>query len=1218
MNSNDVMVPYTPEFSNELSRKVKHVYEYDIKYYYPQLKLEKLIDLLEHTQYLFEMYLDLIHKNKVDDALSAFIIGCFYLYLIIPQSIQFQSKNKSYSIYSDMKKLYDSQSNMTNVILMVRDEIEKIQEDNSSGTLKGNSPNNDPTSLRIRALSLPVQNDVPASEIKSAVKASEVAQTNVLKPNYSIAAAMSADSTNNNRNVGTVNNNENKLSVDEPDTSEIVWTAPHLEPDDQLKLAADINSLSLAESKVMEQALSGPIAFPEENNLSSDEISTPNRTYRTRRTYTYAGEISNQFPTGPQQSFPQKDNDLSQLSKVPTSNRVSTHRRDSYHSIYMVENDNSNINYDKYYDDSNGFIQSLKRWELQSIITAPELFSSLSNPSIRSRLLLIDLRSADRYQINHIIAPNLVHIDPSLLWDSKTNTPIYDFRVLEQSLNNELFNKRNEFDYIVCYSDTRTFMNTNFDYHFALFYLLVTSIKRGSPHIPSITTLLGGIEKWRKILMGYAEQYNVNFNAYMYGPYDRYGVKCTLVGDAAPPVLVGIPERPSLEEDASSTNTNASTVPEPPPWNPPDIPQSIRSRHPPPLPGMIPEVPLENPPQFAKVPYSRPAIETPTEEKRSQHNAQHYQPPLQNWIESQVPKPIVPNTHSGKSSNLTATRSHGALVRPRNHTPKFSIPTVEMSPNIFVSLSITGLRNLGNTCYVNSMLQCLFSTWIFRDLFLSNQYETFLKKGVHNLRHQGNYYNELALSKSFNVLFTKMYMNGGCSVVPIAFLKTCNILRPDLKIPDNQQDTQEFLLLILDKLHDELSKQHEVVEKYPGLLLYDVEKLKVDAVEYKKWHDSSIIGAGVSPIDDIFQGQLENSLQCQKCGHTSYSYSSFYVLSLAIPKKAMGLTKSGLSRRVSLEECISMFTTDEILSGENAWNCPECCGNKKKQLIEKRRKILMKNDTSSSTSISTTGVGSKKSTKENLRARFRRQSSNEAVTAPISRGESDRKFKHSLFSFGRSKDKRKQTSEISLGTDNSRSNHNKDSGPYYSMPSKARSSSRLSQNPASLNGLSSTDDEELSDFDFTSSNRENDDEIIRRWKNKKLTTRKSLNFIKLPNILVVHLSRFYYDLTKKNDTVVTYPLILNIQLKNGEVERFRLYGVVNHAGNLLSGHYTALVNKDLRHRLSGGEQKWYYFDDEVVKAEGKHGNLDRGISKVSSRDAYVLFYEKIRPDLGKL
>ena len=1213
------MVPYTPEFSDELSRKVRHVYEYDIKYYYPQLKLEKLIDLLEHSQYLFEMYLDLIHKNKVDDALSAFIIGCFYLYLIIPQSIQFQSKNKSYSIYSDMKKLYDSQSNMTNVILMVRDEIEKIQEDNSSNTdIHGSGPNNDPTSLRIRALSLPVRNDVPASEVKTNVNTSEIAQTSVLKPNYSMAMAMGADSTRNNRNVETTDNNGSKLPLDESDTSEIVWTAPHLEPDDQLKLAADINSLSLAESKVLEQALSGPIAFPDEDNLSSDEIPVPNRTHRTRRTYTYAGEISNQYPTGPQQLFPQKNNDSSQLSKVPTGNRVSTHRRDSYHSIYMVENDNSNINYDKYYDGSNTFIQSLKRWELQSIITAPELFSSLSNPSIRTRLLLIDLRSTDRYQINRIIAPNLVHIDPLLLWDSKHNTPIYDFKVLEQSLNNELFNKRNEFDYIVCYSDTRTFMNTNFDYHFALFYLLVTSMKRGSHHIPSITTLLGGIEKWRKILMGYAEQYNVNFNAYMYGPYDRYGVKCTSAGDATLSVVPGIPERPSSEDEASLTNVNASTVPEPPPWNPPDIPQSIRSRHPPPPSGIIPEVPLENPFQPAKVPYSRPAAEIPTEEKRPQYSSQQYQPPLQNRKVSQRPTLVVPKTHSDKSSSLTATRPHSTLVGPRDNLSKFSIPTVEMSPNIFVSLSITGLRNLGNTCYVNSMLQCLFSTWVFRDLFLSNQYEKFLKKGVHNLQHQGNYYNELALSKSFNVLFTKMYMNGGCSVVPIAFLKTCNILRPDLRIPDNQQDTQEFLLLILDKLHDELSKQPEVVEKYPRLLLYDAEKLKVDTVEYKKWHDTSIIGAGVSPIDDIFQGQLENSLQCQKCGHTSYSYSSFYVLSLAIPKKAKGLTKSGLSRRVSLEECINMFTTDEILSGENAWNCPECCGNKKKQLIEKRRKLLMKNDASSSTSISTTGVGNKKSAKENLRARFRRQSSNETVAAPVSRGESDRKFKHSLFSFGRSKDKRKQTSETSLGTDSSRSSHNKDAGLHYGIPSKTNSTSRLSQNPAPLSGLYSTDDEELSDFDYASSSRENDDETIRKWKNKKLTTKKSLNFIKLPNILVVHLSRFYYDLTKKNDTIVTYPLILNIQLKNGDVERFRLYGVVNHAGNLLSGHYTALVNKELRHRLSGGEQKWFYFDDEVVKAERKHGDLDRGISKVSSRDAYVLFYEKIRPDLKNL
>ena len=117
------ITPFTPEYSNELLRRVQDLYHEDIKHYYPQLKLEKLLDLLEHTEYLFELYLDSIHHDRPNDALTAFIIGCYYVFLIIPQSLQFQTRNKSYSIYTDLKKMYENEMNMTNVVLMVKKEI---------------------------------------------------------------------------------------------------------------------------------------------------------------------------------------------------------------------------------------------------------------------------------------------------------------------------------------------------------------------------------------------------------------------------------------------------------------------------------------------------------------------------------------------------------------------------------------------------------------------------------------------------------------------------------------------------------------------------------------------------------------------------------------------------------------------------------------------------------------------------------------------------------------------------------------------------------------------------------------------------------------------------------------------------------------------------------------------------------------------------------------
>ncbi|SMN17918.1 similar to Saccharomyces cerevisiae YIL156W UBP7 Ubiquitin-specific protease that cleaves ubiquitin-protein fusions [Maudiozyma saulgeensis] len=1173
MNKEKVVL-FSPEYSPELAKRIKSIYKDDIKHYYSQLKLEKLIDLLEHTQYLFELYVRFVNDKNDNDSLTSYIIGCFYVYLIMPKSIQFQTKNKDYSIYTDMKAIYEGQMNMTNVRLMVRDEIDHILDRTSPEQI-----NLTQLMERKRAYSVP---DDSISESLQKLKINDPMITTTTKnldeiipyknnqngsqpagSSYSSSITSTEDDEYNSSNVFSGHqdtdrlpiNSDSELFTDEGDSASQLWTAPALEPNDQLKIALYSEPLTLPAIPT-EEDFSQPIEFPKYNEVNeganASNISGTNNTISDKRapllrarTESIAMSMfdeSNNRNLYENNAYPYSNYRKSPLgsSEELIADRSLTHRKNSYHSVYMMENDNDELKNENYYDQTDDFIRSIERLEKQSIITAPELFSILTNPIDRKKLLLIDLRLEKRYAYNNIIADNYVQLDPTVLWDSEKGTPIYDIKIIEQSLNNELFTHRNEFDYIVYYSDMKTYMKLNFDYHFVLFYLLITSVKSTDKFKRAPTALLGGFEKWKKMMHKYTKEYDIDVRQYIYGPYDREGKKISQT--------VASPTNTDSNNDRQapypSEKVSNNKFPEAPSFRPPEVPFRIRKRPPPPPPATRPKTP---PPPMLAPPGIPPRLPAKIKMERNSNS------PITR-IPSHIP--VLPSTIP-ENRQMTKFELFENKNKQSVKTRSYSIPTIEKNSNIFVSLSITGLRNLGNTCYINSMIQCLFSTTAFRDLFLSNEYEKYLNMSDKHISANSR---KLSLSKSLNILFRKMYLNGGCSVVPIAFLKTCSILRPDLKIPDDQQDTQEFLMLMLDRLHDELSKQNEVVNKNPKLLLYDTAHLKVNEKEYKKWFDENVMGNGLSPIDDFFQGQMESCLQCERCGYCTYNYSSFYVLSLAIPKKQKSFTK--LSKSINLEDCISMFTADEILSGENAWNCPRCYEEQKRKLLEKKKKV--------------------------------KQSQN--LQIPTKSHERSRE-KHSIFKFGGSKRKKPKTINRSLSP--------------FRLIKRSESKNREQENSIPITSSSEADhryntyEESEDDFD------ELDDEKLRHWKNKKLVTVKTLNFITLPKVLMIHLSRFYYDLTKKNNTIITYPLILTMTLKNKEVVKYRLYALVNHTGNLISGHYTSLINKDYDHSLGGKEQKWYYFDDEVVKEERNHGNIDNGINKISSKDVYVLFYQRI-------
>ena len=118
-------------------------------------------------------------------------------------------------------------------------------------------------------------------------------------------------------------------------------------------------------------------------------------------------------------------------------------------------------------------------------------------------------------------------------------------------------------------------------------------------------------------------------------------------------------------------------------------------------------------------------------------------------------------------------------------------------------------------------------------------------------------------------------------------------------------------------------------------------------------------------------------------------------------------------------------------------------------------------------------------------------------------------------------------------------------------------------------------------------------------KNEKVNIRKKIEFWSFPNILVIDFKRFNNRL-QKNQILISFPLD-ELDLSSyvigykSESYKYELYGVCNHSGGVMGGHYTAYVKN--------ANGKWYHFNDTIVSEVGLN-------ESIISTKAYVLFYRK--------
>uniref|UniRef100_A0A3Q3WK82 Ubiquitin carboxyl-terminal hydrolase n=1 Tax=Mola mola TaxID=94237 RepID=A0A3Q3WK82_MOLML len=297
-----------------------------------------------------------------------------------------------------------------------------------------------------------------------------------------------------------------------------------------------------------------------------------------------------------------------------------------------------------------------------------------------------------------------------------------------------------------------------------------------------------------------------------------------------------------------------------------------------------------------------------------------------------------PKTHS------VTPRSAQTPARRRQSTKQGGSP-FKRRPT--VTPGVTGLRNLGNTCYMNSILQVLSHLHLFRECFLRldlTQALELLASAVHGqLAEKASFQSALiqrrglqassnsgaglsggasrgrsmeliqakepsskhiSLCHELHTLFQVMWSGKWALVSPFAMLHSVWQLIPAFR-GYAQQDAQEFLCELLDKVQHELEStgRHTTTSRVP---------------------QKRLIKQVLSVVNTIFHGQLLSQVTCLACDHRSNTVEPFWDLSLEFPERYHSNSReSAAQASCHLTEMLAKFTETEALEG-NIYACDHC------------------------------------------------------------------------------------------------------------------------------------------------------------------------------------------------------------------------------------------------------------------------------------------------------
>ena len=204
-----------------------------------------------------------------------------------------------------------------------------------------------------------------------------------------------------------------------------------------------------------------------------------------------------------------------------------------------------------------------------------------------------------------------------------------------------------------------------------------------------------------------------------------------------------------------------------------------------------------------------------------------------------------------------------------------------------------GLANVGNTCSINTLVQCLGHCPIFLDYILEQSIS------VHKRNQQ-----TFCMYDELKELLRQMWKENN-SLVPQRFLKALYESLGELYIPGEQFDFTEIWMQLLNILIEEThSLEHKAIHQ--TIKTYRDPTLPyLQGLSHKSW--STFFQRTNSPLNDIFFGTQIQQIQCTSCNKTYHNVEPLSFLYIDVEE--------------GMEKGMDKLLSSETIEG---WKCDEC------------------------------------------------------------------------------------------------------------------------------------------------------------------------------------------------------------------------------------------------------------------------------------------------------